>query len=91
MSTNGCVRCVDAGNSTSTLRRRTLAVGQRLDTQMQGETAESDVPKRLDSLVSMGLDSGFVRDCQPRSERSFAPILSPNLELLDSFCVCIYK
>jgi hypothetical protein len=66
---------VNAGNSTSALRRRTLAVGQRLDTQLREDAVVPDAPNRMNSLVSMGLDSGFVRDCQPRSERSFEVVV----------------
>ncbi len=65
---------VDAGNSTSTLRWRTLTVGTRLETQLRqapGSDAEPATKARSSSQVAMGLDSGFVRDSKPRSERSF--------------------
>lgn len=67
---------VDAGNSTSTVHRRTLEVGQRLDAQMMETEAEPEAPNGPDSVVSMGLDSGYVRSCSPRSERSLEVVVA---------------
>jgi hypothetical protein len=69
---------VDAGNTPSTVRRRTLGVGQRLDAELH----EAGDPALLVSLKSdpdpvtvVGLDSGYVKDCRPQSERSFEVVV----------------
>ena len=68
---------VNAGGSTSTTRRRTLAVGERLETQVRemNTEAEPECGTRSGRVVAMGLDSGFIRDCRPRSERSFEVVV----------------
>lgn len=69
---------VEAGNATSTVRRRTLSVGERLETELR-QAKDNDYTSsnntRGSALSAMGLDSGYIRDCRPSSERSFEVIL----------------
>lgn len=69
---------VDAGNAPSTVRRHTIRVGRRLDAELQGpvgvahfESSQSET----DPVTVAGLDSGFLKDCRPRSERSFEVVV----------------
>ncbi len=65
---------VDAGNAPSTVRRNALTVGQRLDAELHQPTGadQAESPKvNTDPVTIVGLDSGYVHDCRPRSERAF--------------------
>jgi hypothetical protein len=69
---------VDAANATSTVRRRALSVDQRLETQLRDslETGRIEYLAATPSAVTVvGLDSGYVRDCRPRSEGSFEVVV----------------
>ncbi len=74
----GVLLPVDTGNTPSTVRRRTLSVGKRLDTELhdaadavQIESSKTDT----DSVTEVGLDSGYVKDCRPSSEGSFEVVV----------------
>ena len=63
---------VTAGNASSTVRRHTLGVGQRLDAMLQEPVDTiSIVQTQADPVTVVGLDSGYVRDCRSRSASSF--------------------
>ena len=67
----------DVGSSTSTVRRRTLAVGKRLEKELR-ETKDAPAPgaeKDFATVVAAGLDSGYVRSCCPESGRSFEVVV----------------
>jgi len=69
----------DKGSSVSTVRRRTLAVGQRLEDELrhsaQTNFNQSTNQSDTNSSFVMGLDSGYIRDCQPGTERSFEVVV----------------
>jgi hypothetical protein len=68
----------DAGNAPSTVRRHTLRVGERLDAELhEAGDAAVLVSSKLDPdpVTVVGLDSGYVKDCRPRSERSFEVVV----------------
>ncbi len=69
---------IDANNAVSTVRRRALSVGRRLETELYEATVE-DKPSSTHvdncATISIGLDSGFIRDCRPQSERSFEVVV----------------
>ncbi len=81
----GLLLPVDANNAVSTVRRRALAVARRLEMELNQATVE-DKPSSTHvdncATISIGLDSGFIRDCSPQSNRSFEVIvgrvLGPN-------------
>jgi hypothetical protein len=67
----------DVGCSTSTVRRRTLVVGKRLDKELH-ETKDrpaSGSDKGSATVVAAGLDAGHVRSCRPLSGRSFEVVV----------------
>lgn len=59
-----------AGNAISTVRRRTIQVGERLNTDLhESSTASSGVnlsPNR-NPVTAVGLDGGYIKDCRPTS------------------------
>lgn len=60
---------VDAGNAPSTVRRRALNVGKHLDTELReaADTVHVECSKKnTGSVIEVGLDSGYVKDCRPR-------------------------
>lgn len=67
-----------AGNAISTVRRRTIKVGERLNTDLhESSTAPSDVnlsPNR-NPVTAVGLDSGYIKDCRPQSTGSFEVVV----------------
>lgn len=67
-----------AGNATSTVRRRTIQVGERLNTDLhESSTASSDVnllPNR-NRVTAVGLDSGYMKDCRPLSTGLFEVVV----------------
>lgn len=67
---------VTAGNAVSSVRRHTLAVGERLDNELN-EAADVDHETSADTpaIVAMGLDSGYVRHSQPDAERCFEVVV----------------
>jgi hypothetical protein len=69
---------VGAGNAPSTVRRRALSVGWRLDTELHevASAVNIECSKTDAELVTVvGLDSGYVKDCRPHSERSFEVVV----------------
>ncbi len=70
---------LDAGNAPSTVRRRTLAVGQRLNEELdEADTVGEPVARskrRKKPVTIVGLDSGYVHDCRPRAERAFEVVV----------------
>ena len=62
---------VEVGNTASTLRRRTLRVGQRLE----NEHPPIEKNTNSEAIVAVGLDSGYVRDCCPDAEWSFEVVV----------------
>jgi len=69
---------VDAGNAPSTVRRRALRVGQRLDAAVQvAAGAEKLEHSKADKapVTVVGLDSGYVKDCRPHTEGSFEVVV----------------
>ena len=67
-----------AGNAPSTVRRRALSVGKRLDTELyEAANAVNIECSKTDAepVTVVGLDSGYVKDCRPRSERSFEVVV----------------
>jgi hypothetical protein len=63
---------IGAGNSASTVRARTLHVGQRLESEL---TAAPVKPPRSrmpqPHVTTVGLDGGYVRHCDPAAGHSF--------------------
>ena len=63
---------IGAGNSASTVRARTLHVGQRLESEL---TAAPVKPPRSRTpqphVTTVGLDGGYVRHCDPAAGHSF--------------------
>ncbi len=74
---------ISAGNSVSSVRRRTFAVGERLDTELH--QAEDDRSAGTTRVVAMGLDSGYVLHCRPGSERWFEVVVGRTLAHDSSF------
>ena len=69
---------VEAGNAPSTIRRRALSVGQRLDAELHEAADAVDIECSKtggDQVTVVGLDSGYVKDCRPHSERSFEVVV----------------
>jgi len=69
---------VAAGNAPSTVRRRALSVGQRLDAELHeaADAAHIECSKAVtDPVIVVGLDSGYVKDCRPRSKGSFEVVV----------------
>lgn len=69
---------VAAGNAPSTVRRRALNIGQRLDAELHeaADATHIECPKAVKNPVTVvGLDSGYVRDCRPHSEGSFEVVV----------------
>ncbi len=65
---------VDTANAPSTVRRRALSVGKRLDTELHKspDMIDAECSKtNTGPVTTVGLDSGYVKDCRPRSEGSF--------------------
>ena len=59
---------IGRGHSGSTVRARTLRVGQRLEAELTRAHALSAHPS---SVSTVGLDGGYVRHCDPQSTHSF--------------------
>lgn len=59
---------IGKGHSASTVRSRTLRVGQRLDAELTAIQAPSVHPS---SVISIGLDGGCVRHCDAQAAQSF--------------------
>jgi hypothetical protein len=69
---------VAAGNAPSTVRRHTLSVGQRLESELQKSVDTGPVERskaKADPVTAVGLDSGYVHDCRPDSEGSFEVVV----------------
>jgi hypothetical protein len=69
---------VAAGNAPSTVRRHALGVGKRLDTELHeaGDPVNVECSKTdAEPVTVVGLDSGYVKDCRPGSERSFEVVV----------------
>ena len=69
---------VNAGNAPSTVRRRAPSVGQRLDAELHEASDAAHIEHSKadkDPVTIAGLDSGYVHDCRPSSERSFEVVL----------------
>jgi hypothetical protein len=59
---------IGCGHSASTVRDRTLRVGQRLEAELTATDAPSAHPS---SVTTVGLDGGYVRHCDADSAHSF--------------------
>ena len=59
---------IGKGHSASTVRARTLRVGQRLDAELTAVSAPSMHPS---SVISIGLDGGYVRHCDAPAAHNF--------------------
>lgn len=74
----GLLLPVSAGNATSTVRRRMLGVGTRLEAELYcantlPEISESKPRNRNTTVIR--LDSDYVRHCHPHLERAFELVL----------------
>lgn len=59
---------IGRGNSASTVRDRTLRVGQRLESEMM---VAAPLGAHQSSVTTVGLDGGFAHHCSPVSTKSF--------------------
>ncbi len=59
---------IGKGHSASTVRSRTLRVGQRLDAEL---TAVPEPSAHPSSVISIGLDGGYVRHCDAQAAYNF--------------------
>ena len=68
---------VDVGSAPSTVRRRALGVGQRLDTELHTpiDTEPMAHSKDTGPVTVVGLDSGYVHDCRPHSVGGFEVVV----------------
>jgi hypothetical protein len=58
-------------NAPSTVRRHTLGVGCRLDTQgLEAQPEVADMESKS-NVTMVGLDGGYLRLCHPDEEKSF--------------------
>jgi hypothetical protein len=62
---------VAGGNAASTVREHLLGVGRRLDTQGLQATQEQTSSPDAVNMTSVGLDSGYVRHCDPDGKQDF--------------------
>ena len=63
---------IGTGNSASTVRARTLRVGQRLESELTAAPVKSPKSRKLRPRVAtVGLDGGHVRHCDPDSAHTF--------------------
>lgn len=67
----GLLLPVAAGNAVSTVREHLLAIGRRVDSQGLQFTPEQTNPPETLSMTSVGLDSGYVRHCDPDGKQDF--------------------
>lgn len=62
---------VAGGNAVSTVREHLLGIGRRLDTQgLQATQEQTGSPVEV-NMTSVGLDSGYVRHCNPDGKQDF--------------------
>jgi hypothetical protein len=68
---------VDVGGAPSTVRRRALRVGQRLDSELHTSVDTEPVAHAKDQgpVTVVGLDSGYVHDCRPQSVGGFEVVV----------------
>ena len=68
---------VEVGSTPSTVRRRALRVGQRLDAELQAPlvTEPVDDSRDPDPVTVVGLDSGYVHDCRRHSVGGFEVVV----------------
>ena len=62
---------IGRGNSASTVRDRTLRVGQRLESEMTTAAPVGPADADRSTVTTVGLDGGFVHHCSPGSTKSF--------------------
>ena len=64
---------IGAGNSASTVRARTLHVGQRLESELTAAAPVKPPRSRTPRphVTTVGLDGGYVRHCDPAAGHSF--------------------
>ncbi|UUZ69751.1 hypothetical protein LP416_10610 [Polaromonas sp. P2-4] len=67
----GLLLPVAGSNAPSTVREHTLGVGRRLNAQGLQVQAEVAEVKSKPAITTVGLDSGYLRHCQPDHEKSF--------------------
>jgi hypothetical protein len=68
----GLLLPVAAGNAVSTVREHLLAIGRRVDIQsLQSTPSAVSRPEDVLSMTSVGLDSGYVRHCDPDGKQDF--------------------
>jgi len=68
----GLLLPVAAGNAVSTVREHLLAIGRRVDIQsLQSTPSEVSRPEDVLNMTSVGLDSGYVRHCDPDGKQDF--------------------
>ena len=67
----GLLLPVAAGNAVSTVREHLLSIGRRVDTQGLQGTSKQSCPNDTLSMTSVGLDSGYVRHCEPDGKQDF--------------------
>jgi hypothetical protein len=59
------------GHSASTVRARTLRVGQRLEAELTAPDAPDAPSEHLSSVTTIGLDGGYVRHCDAELGHNF--------------------
>ena len=59
---------IGSGNGATTVRDRTLRVGQRLEAEL---TAAAPPNAQQSSVTTVGLDGGYVRHCSPEPTKTF--------------------
>lgn len=68
----GLLLPVAAGNAVSTVREHLLANGRPVDIQsLQSTPSEVSRPEDVLNMTSVGLDSGYVRHCDPDGKQDF--------------------
>jgi hypothetical protein len=68
----GLLLPVAAGNAVSTVREHLLANGRPVDIQsLQSTPSEFSRPEDVLNMTSVGLDSGYVRHCDPDGKQDF--------------------
>ena len=81
----GLLLPVAAGNAVSTVREHLLSIGRRVDTQGLQGTSKQPCPNDTLSMTSVGLDSGYVRHCEPDGKQDFEVVAGlPYERTLDS-------
>tara|TARA_E500000305_G_scaffold12793_2_gene8752 strand:+ start:435 stop:1835 length:1401 start_codon:yes stop_codon:yes gene_type:complete len=74
----GLLLPADAGNAASTIRRRAIRIGERLDAELHehdGATDKAESPAHRGRIAAVGLDSGYLYDCRPNSIGSFEVVV----------------